>query len=139
MSLEKSIAVPVAVRNPAAPTILHDGYHWHILACGITKEPKTLLHLASTSQGTHTENGWYPRQTTDWIDTAKLREAGVLNVALKAEKVSVNTWSMVEAFKKVDGAGSLFLTRDQVQRLLDATDGEIHNLIRAGVLTGSRL
>lgn len=60
-------------------TILHDGYHWHILALGITKEPKTLVHLASTTQGTHTENGWHPRQITDWIDTNKLREAGALS------------------------------------------------------------
>ncbi len=58
-------------------TIQHDGYHWEVLATGIVKDPKPLTYLASITQGKENGNCWYPRQITDWIDTDKLREAGV--------------------------------------------------------------
>ena len=55
--------------NMTPNTILHDGYHWTILAMGIHKEPKILTHLSR-------EGG--DVQIVDWIDADKLREAGVL-------------------------------------------------------------
>lgn len=53
--------------------------------------------------------------------------------------MTIDFWSDVEAFKKVDGARSLFLTKQQVADLLHAADGAIHDLIHGCILTGMRM
>lgn len=52
---------------------------------------------------------------------------------------SIEAWKRVKPFKHVEQARTLFLTDEQVGRLLDAAgDKSFHALLKAGVLTGAR-
>ncbi len=51
---------------------------------------------------------------------------------------SDQAWDRIAAFKDVGENRKLFLTDNQVKKLLDATSGSFHELLRAAVLTGSR-
>ena len=48
-------------------------------------------------------------------------------------------WVRIKPFKNVDGKRELYLTTQQADDLLSASDGALHDLIRAGILTGARL
>lgn len=62
-----------------------------------------------------------------------------LNLAYNTEIVpSDNVWRRVTSFEDVGEARKLFLQDIQVRTLLDQTKDGLHNLIKAGVLTGAR-
>lgn len=63
----------------------------------------------------------------------------VLNHAHKnAMCASSLAWDRVAAFSKVDGARTEFLESEQLQALIDQTEGAFRNLVIAGALTGAR-
>lgn len=63
----------------------------------------------------------------------------VLNHAHKnAMCASSLAWDRVAAFSKVDGARTEFLEPEQLQALIDQTEGAFRNLVIAGALTGAR-
>jgi integrase len=63
-----------------------------------------------------------------------------LNISFQSGVVDSNiAWVRVKPFKSVTAKRDLFLTGEQVTRLLSKTEGALHNLIKAGVLTGARL
>ena len=59
-------------------TITHNSDSWTVLRVGVAIDGKNLVCLESTTQGHETKHGWYRKQDLAWIDTDKLREAGVL-------------------------------------------------------------
>jgi len=61
-----------------------------------------------------------------------------LNAAYRFDWVTSKPWEKVPAFKKADQARDLFLTDEQVQRLINATTGALNSLVRASILTGAR-
>jgi len=62
-----------------------------------------------------------------------------LNRAFKDGEVSDDTaWRRVKPFEKVGANRELFLTDQQVRRLLDHTSGAFHDLVKVGILTGAR-
>ena len=63
-----------------------------------------------------------------------------LNKAFQSGVVDSNVaWVRIKPFKSVTARRELFLTGKQVTALLSKADGAIHNLIKAGMLTGARL
>ncbi len=48
-------------------------------------------------------------------------------------------WVRIKPFKSVDGKRELYLTPQQANALLSSSEGALHDLIRAGILTGARL
>lgn len=63
-----------------------------------------------------------------------------LNKAFQSGVVeSPTAWVRVKPFKSVAARRELFLTGKQVADLLGASEDALHNLIKAGALTGSRL
>jgi len=52
--------------------------------------------------------------------------------------MSNSAWSRVERFPKVEGSRKEYLSSKQVQTLLDNTSGKLHDLVKAGILTGAR-
>ena len=48
-------------------------------------------------------------------------------------------WVRIKPFKSVDGRRELYLTTQQANELLAASEGALHDLIRAGIQTGARL
>jgi len=62
-----------------------------------------------------------------------------LNLAFRSGLVATDMeWRRVQPFKGVSASRKLFLTDKQIKRLLDNTNGGLHNLIHAAVLTGAR-
>lgn len=63
----------------------------------------------------------------------------MLNLAYKEGLVhSDRAWKGVDRFKNPDGSRKDYLNHKQVKKLLDASDGKFHDLIKAAVLTGAR-
>lgn len=63
----------------------------------------------------------------------------ILNKAHKnGAVVSSLPWERVESFQGVNRARKEFLSRVQLHKLLAATDGGFHNLVKAAALTGAR-
>jgi len=61
------------------------------------------------------------------------------NLAYRNGHVEGKAWEFVTAFPKVDGSRDLLLSSDELQRLLDATSGAFHNLVKVAILTGARI
>jgi integrase len=62
-----------------------------------------------------------------------------LNRAWRDEKIpSDSAWRRVEPFEAVDAARVRYLTIDECRRLLNASEGEFRDLVRAALLTGCR-
>lgn len=62
-----------------------------------------------------------------------------LNQSYRRDLVrSDKPWRTLSGFPKVNAARLLFLTDKEVRRLLAATDGAFHDLVKAAVLTGAR-
>lgn len=79
------------------------------------------------------------RKSKDTANRVLSMMKAALNLAFKSGIVSDDTaWRRLSAFKSVTAPRVLFLTDEQVSRLLKRTSGGIHNLIRAAVLTGAR-
>jgi integrase len=146
-----SYAVETAIRDYAKHQRLHKGTRASLSAhnnCTRALRPYLTRELASITKVELTElhASWVRGDTPDKVRASKASANRLLaavkacfNVAHKSDKVSDNFWSGVEAFKKVDGARSLFLTKQQVADLLHAADGAIHDLIQGCVLTGMRM
>jgi integrase len=63
-----------------------------------------------------------------------------LNYSAKLHKIVDRTaWSDLPAFKGIEGVRDIYLSREEVDRLLEAATGALRALIRAGLLTGARL
>ena len=63
----------------------------------------------------------------------------MLNRAHRDGLVNSNSaWGRVDRFPKVEGTRKEFLTSDQALRLLDNTNGNFRDLVKAGILTGAR-
>ncbi len=61
------------------------------------------------------------------------------NLAYRDRQVSSDReWKRVEAYKGVGEGRKLFLTDKQIRTLYEATNGGLHALVKAGVLTGAR-
>jgi len=75
-------------------------------------------------------------------DTANRRLAvlkACLNLAFRNGIVANDTaWRRVKAFQKTSASRTLFLTEKQVAALLSHSKDGVHNVIKAGVLTGAR-
>jgi integrase len=72
------------------------------------------------------------------------RTAGVLKAALnhsaRLHKIVDRTaWQDLKPFHSVDGVRDIYLTQEQVARLLETTTGSLNALIKAGLLSGARL
>jgi integrase len=62
-----------------------------------------------------------------------------LNQAWRDEKIpSDSVWRRVEPFEDVDAARVRYLTIDECRRLLNASQGEFRDLVRAALATGCR-
>jgi len=55
-------------------TIYHEGDTYNVWSEGISREGKTLCHLASTTRFRSQKNGKIPAQICDWVDSSKLEE-----------------------------------------------------------------
>jgi integrase len=63
----------------------------------------------------------------------------MLNLAYKEGLVnSDRAWKGVDRFKNPDGSRKDYLNAKQVKRLLEVTDGNFHDLLKAAILTGAR-
>lgn len=79
------------------------------------------------------------RKSKDTANRTLTTFRAALNLAFRSGLVATDReWRRVQPFKNVGMARKLFLTDEQVKRLLEHTTGGLHNLIRAGVLTGAR-
>jgi integrase len=86
----------------------------------------------------------------DWLHDLKVHEStanrtfnalrAALNLAFRRGIVpSDSEWRRAKAFRKADRSRELFLTDEQVGRLLDVADSQaLRDLMRAAVLTGAR-
>jgi integrase len=64
---------------------------------------------------------------------------GALNRAWRDEKIpSDSAWRRVEPFEDVDAARVRYLTIDECRRLINASQGEFRDLVRAALATGCR-
>ena len=85
---------------------------------------------------------WTDDQIRASRDTANRRLSifkACLNLAFRNGIVASDTaWRRVKAFQNTGAARTLFLTEKQVATLLAKTKGGLHNIIKAGVLTGAR-
>jgi integrase len=85
---------------------------------------------------------WTADQIRASRDTANRRLSvlkACLNLAFRNGIVANDTaWRRVKAFEKTGAARTLFLTETQVADLLAKSKGGLHNVIKAGVLTGAR-
>lgn len=63
--------------------IEHDGDTWNIVAEGVTRDGKTLCHLASTTRFRQQKSGPYPIQISDWIENER-----ILSAAMRHEEES---------------------------------------------------
>lgn len=109
---------------------------------------KTPVRELTTKQLEKWRNGMVPKDA-DAEETRKKKDSAnrvwsmfraSLNKAFQSGTLDSNlAWARVKPFKSVTSKRELFLTSRQVSELLAATDGALHNLIKAGILTGARL
>ena len=88
------------------------------------------------------------RTTGDDEDTRKSKDSAnrILNMAKAAFNLAFNAgvvaddkaWRKLKAFKSVSSSRKVFLSDDQIKRLLDVTEKQFHNLILAAIHTGAR-
>jgi integrase len=119
------------------------------LAAHLTPELlKTPVRKLTTQQLEKWRNGMVPtgvdaetaRKKKDSANRVWSMLRAGLNKAFQSGVVDSSTaWVRVKPFKSVSASRDLFLTDKQVKTLLSKTDGALHNLIKAGVLTGARL
>ena len=76
------------------------------------------------------------RQSSANLCLVKLRAA--LNHAWREGKSELGGWQRVQPFKGVNIARARFLTVAECQRLINATEGDFRDLVRAALLTGCR-
>jgi integrase len=89
-----------------------------------------------THDATDAEQRRKRRSTTNRLLTI-LRAA--LNRAFREGKIASDVaWRRVEPFKQVDAARVRYLTNDECRRLINASQGEFRDLVRAALLTGCR-
>jgi len=79
------------------------------------------------------------RKSKDSVNRVLSMLKAALNLAFRNGLVATDTeWRRVSAFRNVTTNRRLFLSDKQVTKLLEATSGEFHDLIKAAVLTGAR-
>ncbi len=79
------------------------------------------------------------RKSKDSANRTLTSFKAALNKAFNSkEGLSDSAWRKVKPFQKVNAARKLFLTDEQLQRLLSASEGAFKDLITAAILTGAR-
>lgn len=79
------------------------------------------------------------RKSKDSANRILSQAKAAFNLAYRQGLVNSDTaWKRVSAFRDVGEARKLFLTDKQVKKLLGKTEGGLHRLIKAGILTGAR-
>lgn len=79
------------------------------------------------------------RKSKDSANRILSQAKAAFNLAFRSGLVNSDTaWRRVQAFRDVGVARKLFLSDKQVKRLLTKSKGGLHNLVRAGILTGGR-
>lgn len=119
------------------------------LAAHTTKELlKTPVRDLTTKQLEKWRNGMVPKDADAEVTRKRKDSANrvwsmlraALNKSFQSGVVDSSTaWVRVKPFKSVTASRDLFLTDKQVTKLLSKSEGALHNLIKAGVLTGARL
>lgn len=102
-------------------TVEHDGDVWRVLSTGSTREDgKTFAHLASTTRGSHQNNGFNPVQINDWINLdGEKSETGPIEriVGDKLETNLPEVEHVTAKGKKIKGVISKTLTTDQAKAI----------------------
>ena len=79
------------------------------------------------------------RKSKDSANRILSQAKAAFNLAYRSGRINSDTaWKRVQAFKAVGVARTLFLTDEQVQRLLAKARGQLLSLSKAAVLTGAR-
>jgi integrase len=124
------------------------------ITCACLKKEKLqswLNQMATTAPRLRTRPGQAQkfRESTDNDEARRQRKASS-NRVLTILKASLNrgwrdgkiaddrAWRQLEPFEGADAARVRYLTIEECQRLINASDGEFRNLIRAALFTGCR-
>jgi len=110
-----------------------------LLSTGIASLKTTQLRRWRDGMVKRNDDPEVVRKSKDTANRVLSMMKAALNLAFKSGIVADDTaWRRLTAYKSVTAPRVLFLTDAQVLRLLEHTSGGIHQLIRAGVLTGAR-
>lgn len=97
--------------------------------------------VASDRPEDMTEEKWEnkKRQSKDTANRTMSQFKACLNLAFDNELVSTDrAWKTVKSFQDVTAGRPLLLTADQISKLVENADGQLKNLILAGIYTGGR-
>jgi len=79
------------------------------------------------------------RKSKDTANRVLAMMKAALNLSFKSGIIGDDTaWRRLKTFRSVSAARILFLTDKQIKSLLEKNKGAIHNLLKAGILTGAR-
>ena len=109
---------------------------WHKGIANTAARTRTAPGAEQNFRGLDDPEAVRRRQSSANLCLVKLRAA--LNHAWREGKIELGEWQRVQPFKGVNVARARFLTIAESQRLINATEGDFRDLVRAALLTGAR-
>ena len=132
----KTHVLPTFGDTPVADLTADAIRKWHKGIAGTPARARTAIGSKQNYRDLDDPEAIRRRQSSANLCLVKLRAA--LNHAWREGKVELGDWQRVQPFRGVNVARARFLTLAESKRLINASEGDFRDLVRAALLTGCR-